>query len=268
MKENLIMEKEVLTREEWLHQLNELGISSVIVDDRAFKAQLGIGEEAYTSLRIRNRLADIWEVAGAAGTGATIASMPFVGSLFFTSGLMGLIGFTAATPIGWVIGSATLSGLGWLAIRKIFLKQASKKVEVIPKFINSPVDVLGLAILDLLVPIALKTSIIDGEIHSEERKQIKNYFVGTWGYEPAIIDFEMYFIETYLENFEIKEIAKNLAKFAKENKDCNFDIIVKKIVDFLHELNRADGKIHENEEIAIGEVERIFKKEAPWSIFT
>ena len=268
MKENLNIEKDKLSREEWLYQLNELGISSVIVDDRAFKAQLGIGEEAYTSLRLRNRLAEIWEVGGAAGTGAAIASSSYVGAMFFSSGLMGFLGFTAVTPIGWVIGSAALSGLGWLAIRKIVINLSSEKVEVIPKFINTPVDVLGLAILDLLVPIALKTAMIDGEIHSEERKLIKNYFVGTWGYEPAIIDFEMQFNETYLENFEIKEVAKTLAKFAKENKDCNFDTIVKKIVDFLHELSRADGKIHENEEMAIGEVERIFKKEAPLSIFS
>ena len=42
-------------------------VQEVVHDTLRFKAKLSIGEDAYGSLRLKNKLSDCWEVFGAAG---------------------------------------------------------------------------------------------------------------------------------------------------------------------------------------------------------
>lgn len=87
-------------------------VTQVIAEQLRFKAKLAIGENAYTTLKLKNKLADFWEISGAVGTGAAVAQSTVIASTFFApGGLVGLLGLgTAVTPIGWVIGAAVISG--------------------------------------------------------------------------------------------------------------------------------------------------------------
>ena len=258
------MEPEDGSGEDWKKHLDSLGLSSVIVNEHAFKAQLNIGEDAFRALRVRNILAEIWEVGGAGAAGAAVAGGNFVATKFFAAGgILGLLGLGAATtPIGWVVAAGVLSGAAWFLIRKIVLNNAGELVEVIPKFINTPIDVLSLALLDLMMPLALKMASVDGELHQEERKKIMNYFVRAWGYDQKVVCFAMQFVEDDLKNFEVETLAKTLAEFAKKNRDCKYKPMTDGIMSFLRELIEADGKVHENEEIELAEIERIFRQQA------
>ena len=87
--------------EDWKEHLDSLGLSSVVVNEHAFKARLAIGEEAFGFLRARNILAEIWDVGGAGAAGAAVAGGNFVAAKFFaTGGILGLLGLgTAVRPL-------------------------------------------------------------------------------------------------------------------------------------------------------------------------
>ncbi len=251
----------------WKDQLDSLEIPSVIRDERAFKVQLGIGEDAFATLRIRNWLAGVWDVSDVAVAGGAVAGTNFVATTFFASafagGILGLFGLgaaTAATPIGWVITAGAFTGSAYWFIRRKVLRQAGELVEVVPKFMNAPIDVLALALLDLMIPLALKIAAVDGEVHQAERDKIENHFVNTWGYEPEVVNFAKRFFEEDLVNFEFKVVAKTLVEFARQEPDCKFEFMIKSIMKFLRELSEADGIVHENEEFALNELHRVFKK--------
>ena len=85
-------------------------VDSVVAIPERFKAKLGIGEDAYASLRLRKNLGTVFkgtDAAGAAATGVGVASSSVVASTFFSApGLLGALGIGAAvTPIGRVIAA-------------------------------------------------------------------------------------------------------------------------------------------------------------------
>ena len=60
------------------------------------------------------------------------------------------------------------------------------RVEVIPKFINTPIDVLAIGLFDSIAPLSLKVAAADGKISPEELEVIKSYFVEGWGVRSPI----------------------------------------------------------------------------------
>jgi uncharacterized tellurite resistance protein B-like protein len=249
-------------KSEWFSDIEE-----IVSEDLRFKAALSIGEDAYTSLKLKNAALGLWDVFGVATTGAQIASSTVVASHFFSAGgVLGLLGIgTAATPVGWIITASVLAGGSWFGITRYF-KTGSDKVTVIPKFINTPLDILALSLFDLMAPISMKIAAIDGHISDEEIKTIRNFFIKTWGYSTEFTDQGLAFIQNDIESFTINDIATALASFARENPDCNFEEMTQTILSHLKEIATVDGKIDEREVMAIEKIEDAFRHEAPLSI--
>lgn len=244
------------------------GVDDVVEDELRFKAKLGIGEDAYTSTRIKKTVFEAWDIAGVAATGAQVASSALVAQKFFAapSLLVSIgIGTAAATPIGWVIAASVLSGGAWLGITR-YLKDDGGKTTVIPDFINTPVDVLGLGLFDLMAPLAMKVASVDGHVHESELDAIKHYFVRRWGYSEHFVDSGLEFVSQKLHDYNIKTAAATLGAFARDNPDCKANVMLKDIKAFLHEVMEADGRVDEREEMAIERIEKVFSEEMRFSM--
>jgi len=241
-------------------------LDAVIAEPLKFKVKLGIGEDAYTSLKMKKRLSKIWDVVGAATTGAWAANTTVVAATFFpTTGVLAWVGIgAAATPVGWVAAAAVMSAGTWYGVTQIMEKQSRDKTTTIPTFINTPIDVLALMLFDLMAPLALKVAIIDGHVHELEREYIKRYFVDEWGYDKDFINKGIAFTESKVPEFSIKDLAENLAELQKENRDCKFESMAYELNLFLSNVMEADGKIDECEEMAIERVNQIFHETGKW----
>lgn len=243
------------------------GVDDVVEDELRFKAKLGIGEDAYTSTRIKKSVFEAWDVAGVAATGAQVAGSTLVAKSFFAGpSLLAAIGIgTAATPIGWVIAASVLSGGAWLGITR-YLKDEGGKTIVIPDFINTPLDVLGLGLFDLMAPLAMKVADVDGHVHESEVDAIKHYFVRRWGYSEQFVDRGLEFVSQKIHDYDIKTSAATLGAFARDNPDCKANLMLTDIKSFLTEVMEADGRIDEREEMAIERVEKMFAEEMRFSM--
>lgn len=197
-----------------------------------------------------------------AGTAAAIAKSSVVASTFFApSGLLALVGFgTAITPIGWILAAAVASGGAWAGASKYVKTQSKNKVTVIPNFINTPMDVLALALFDLMAPLALKVACADGIVDDSEKAFISSYFVKEWGYSEQFITDAISLAENNLPQFKVEILALSLAEFQKENPDCNYKEMTYEVIAFLNGVMESDGKIAKKEELAIQKIESIFKE--------
>jgi hypothetical protein len=243
-------------------------IDTIVVEPLKFKAKLAIGEDAYTSLRVKNTVVQVWDVAGVATTAAVVAKSSVVASTFFApTGWLAVLGIgTAVTPIGWVVAAGVVTGGAWFGITRHLKKASASKVTVVPKFINTPLDVLALGLFDLMAPLALKVAAVDGIVDAPRRQQLDDYFVGEWGYDADFVDAGMRHIESRLGEVSIQELAYTLAEFASQNRDCNFHMMSREILEFLHDVAAADGVVEDSEENAIAEIERIFKRASRFSL--
>jgi hypothetical protein len=243
-------------------------IETIVSEPLNFKAKLAIGEEAYTSLKVKNTVIQVWDVAGVATTAAVVAKSSVVASTFFApTGLLAAIGIgTAVTPIGWVIAAGVVTGGAWLGITRHLKKTSADKVTVVPKFINTPLDVLALGLFDLLAPLALKIVDVDGRIENNERQLIHYYFVKEWGYDPKFVDEGIRYIESNLSGLSIKQLAQTIADFTKENPDCNFKMMSQEILGFLRNVVEVEGRITPGDEKAIENIENIFNAANKFSL--
>ena len=237
-----------------------LGIDAIVADQRAFKAKLAVGEDVYVSSRVISVAEKSIGAAAAAGVGGAVAGSSIVASTFFpAAGVMGVLGLaTAATPVGWVLLAGAASGLGYLAIRKK-LEKLKGPVEVIPEFINSPIDLLAHQLFGLLAPLALKMVGSDNEFHAEEMRRTRYFFVKSWGYEPRYVDAGLGLFKDNLSQFKTEDVARKFAEICKANEDCNYRAITGGILGFLRELMEADDLIHPNEERELRRIERVFE---------
>ena len=235
-------------------------IETIVSAPLNFKAKLAIGEDAYTSLRVKNAVVQAWDVAGVATTAAVVAKSSVVASTFFApTGFLAALGIgTAVTPIGWVIAAGVVTGGAWYGITRHLKSATRSRVTVVPNFINTPLDVLALGLFDLLAPLAMKVAEVDGRIDESRRQHIREYFVNEWGYDPKFIIAGTNYVESILDDLSIEQLAQTLAEFAGENRDCNFKLMAREILGFLRNIVEVDGQLNPQDEQAIENIEIIF----------
>jgi uncharacterized tellurite resistance protein B-like protein len=240
-------------------------LDCVISDPLKFKRKLRIGEDAYATLRLKNGVQGLWDVGGVALTGATVAASPIVaGSLFASSaGLLSAIGIgaAAATPVGWVVAAAIASGGAYYGVAKLVRTRIGDMVETIPRFISTPIDLLGMQLLDLIGALAIRVASTDGSIAAAERSAIERHFVEEWGYDREYVARALDVLIAGADETRVKAIAKALADFQAASPDCNAEAMQAELLTFMREVVQADGVLDEREELAVDAIVAVFKRE-------
>ena len=240
-------------------------LDCVISDPLKFKRKLRIGEDAYATLRLKKGVQSLWDVSGLAMTGATVAASKVVaGTLFASSaGLFSAIGIgaAAATPVGWVIAAAVATGGAYYGVTRLVRSRTGNMVDTIPRFINTPIDLLGMQLFDLIGALAVRVASIDGSIAPTERAAIERHFVNEWGYSPDYVARALDVLVAGAGEARVKTIAKALADFQTASPDCNSEAMQSELVTFLREVVKADGILDEREELAVDAVVAVFKRE-------
>lgn len=229
------------------------GVTQVVAEPLRFKAKLAIGENAYASLRMINKTREVWDVIGAAGAGAAVAKSSLVATTFFApSGVLGAIGIGAATtPIGWVAFAALASGGACYGVYRWLGSNKGDRVIEIPKFLNTPLDTLGLALFDLIAPLALRLAAVDGEIEPAERAALTAHLVDDWGLDAVFVQRAIAQIEPGILQGSVDEMATELSAFLHANPDCNHAAIAADLGQFLRRLLEAGGPLSDAEEAAL-----------------
>ena len=215
------------------------GVTHVGAEPLRFKARLAIGENAYASLRMINRTREIWDVLGAAGAGAALAK----------AGALGL--GAAATPVGWVAIAALASGGACYGLYRWLGNTKGERVIEIPKFLNTPLDTLGLALFDLIAPLSLRLAAVDGAIEPAERQALVQHLVDDWGLDDGFVTQAIAQIEPGVMQGSAEEMAAELSAFLHANPDCNHQAIATDLGQFLRRLLEAGGPLSEAEEAAL-----------------
>lgn len=224
------------------------GVTRVVRDDLKFKCRLAIGENAYASLRNANAVRKYWDLLGAVGGGAAVAK----------SGLVAAALGAASTPLGWVVAAAVVSGGAWYGVMQMLNGASGSRVTVIPKFINTPIDLLAISLFDLMLPLALKVAAVDGRLKPVERRCIQQHFIDDWGYDRGFVRIGCKHIETGLDACSMRELAHQLADFIQTNPDCNYEAMTLELLAFLRRVAEADGDIDEREELALEKLAAVF----------
>lgn len=237
-------------------------VKGVVANDVKFKARLGVGEDAYSSLRLAKGFRSFFDVAGAAASGAGVAQSTVVATTFFgktgVAALWAALPWTAgaATPVGWIAAAAIASGGACYGVARLFRSYSQSRVDTVPRFLNTPLDLLGASILDLMGALSLKVAAIDGHVDAREIQVIRDYFVEEWGYDPHYVDHALAILATNDERSRLIDMTRALAEFVHVNPDCKFGILQQEIKLLLTEVAEADGKLDEREEMAIERVIR------------
>lgn len=242
-----------------------MGIDAPLSHPDAFKKALHIGEDAYKSLAITRRSLKLFGPLGAAVAGAAVVSSPWVARTFFSDGglggwIKGLVGNRPNTPIGWVVATAVLSGIAWVVIARVLDGLSSKRVDRIPKFINTPLDSLAVSIFDLICPLAMKLAAVDGEIHERERAEIARYFVGTWGYDERFVEAAVDTVSESESTFD--ELVRDLVEFTRSNPDCDAQAISRDVFAFLNDVAEATDGVGDNERDTLLQAEKAFAQQS------
>jgi tellurite resistance protein len=243
-------------------------VKRAVADPLRFKSRLNIGDDAYASLRLKKNLYSLWDIASWGGTGAGVASSKVVASTFFApSGVMALLGLgTAVTPIGWVIAAAVGSASAYYGVTRLFGGYQGSRVDTIPKFINTPIDLLGATLLDLMGSLAIRLAAIDGQIDDTERQAIREHFISDWGFDPAYTEQALVVLEANLAEVSIKELSAQLARFQADNPDCNAEAMQAALLEFLQDIAAADGVLDEREELALDAIALAMTNATPSAI--
>jgi len=225
--------------------------ASVINDDFKFKIKLNIGDEHFTYLRNAKNLTDFGEsLLGGAGVGG-LAAVGWYSTLGVGGKILAAVSL-GASPVGWVIGASALGIAGIYGLKKakdkFFTNAEEELVTKVPKFLNTPLDLLGLSLATLMLPVSVKMAYADGNFCPEERSQILKYFTDEWGYNPEFIEKLTQAQEAKMDGFSYKEYAKTLKSVCDKTSELKLSQISEEILDFQREIILMDGEIHPDEE--------------------
>lgn len=127
-------------------------------------------------------------------------------------------------------------------------KSEDGTIIIIPKHLNTPLDVLGQTVLSLILPATVKMALIDGHLCASERRMIHDYLAYQWGFNRDFIDIAISEQELLIDDFDYEQYRQLLIATTCANKEIKKDVIKHEILTVLKELMNADGSISPEEQ--------------------
>ena len=235
---------------------------SLVVDPDKFKAKLNIGFKAFSYLSKAENLTDFAGAIAAGVTGSGLAIFSWYGSLgvFAKAGL--LVGVVGA-PVGLIAvsGAAAASvtlGTTWL------IKGARKKlVKEIPSYINTPLDILGASILDLLASALVIVAKSDSDFSESEQLAICDYFHKQWGMDLGIVELRVSVLRD-LDPTELISQFEMTLSYLNESKDVDSKALNAELIGIASQIAQIDGMFDEREQQAILDLEVLLSDRVGW----
>lgn len=228
---------------------------TVVDDSYKFKVKLNLSEDVYTNLKSIQYAGEIAQhvstgiVSGGAYYLTWTTSLGIWKSLALSAGLI-------STPVGWIMLAGGLGFMSSVAYKKISDKVSTKIEEKtmegikVPKWINTPLDQLGVALSELMLFPALKIAMADGDLSELEEQYIKNYFINDWGYNSTYIDEAMNATKKVTKYKTIDDYASIIKEKSKAYVEIDYQKIIESLLSFVWEIISIDGSpnTHKQEE--------------------
>lgn len=243
-----------------LHDFFSGEITSVVEDSDKFRRKLNIGSDAFWYL---SKAENLGSFITALSTGAGIASLTCVGWIasIGTLGQIGLAIGIVSTPAGWFAAAGVGSAAAVFLTRRLLRSVKKEAVTEVPNFINSPLDILGSSICDLICPILLKIAYADGHVTNLEHKKIKDYFTDQWGINSNYVDGLLKFDEAKLRDFEWDGLSKTLKGIEKTG-DLKYSTMASEILATAAEVMSCNGESHPDVQFEMDRLRKALSKEA------
>lgn len=130
-------------------------------------------------------------------------------------------------------------------------KGKGSRVIEIPRYLNTPLDALGMALFDLLAPMALRMAAVDGTVSNAERNHLAQHLVEEWGLDASFVAQAIALIEPEAVTGSLETMAMEAAGFLHANPDCNHSAITSEYVEFVRQLLETDGAVSDAEAAAL-----------------
>lgn len=235
----------------------------VVANDMKFKAALGIGEQAFKSMKVRENLTTFSEALGVGTAVAGVANTVTIGSLmgFSSGGLLGTGLFASSTVPGLnvIVAVGVISAGAYVGLSRFLAKGKDSKIMVVPKFINTPLDLLATSIASFFIPLGLKIGLADGKLDPVEELRLKKYLVDEWGFAAPFVAKMIEQFKTEKQLASYKEILSSFGEFIDKNEDCNPAEIKASLMSLLRQISEADGVLTEKEDIELNFIENLLK---------
>ncbi len=230
----------------------------VISDSKQFRLKLGIGMDAYKTL---SKICDIAPLlsGGAIGTSAGLVGLQ--GS----AGLLGFIGL-GSTPIGWIALAGVVGASAFYGGSQLLKKAKQGAVQEIPKYINSPIDVIASSILYFIAPIVFKLAKLDGQVSEKEKMFILQHFVDEWGFDRIYIEAQIPSIIEASESINFDKISLKINELVKTG-DVNKEQLIHHVVELSEALCQIDQAEHHETQIQINALKKaLMYGESEWQV--
>jgi len=234
-------------------------IPRVVEDPEKFRKKLNIGMDAFRYLSNAEKLGNFTTTI-ATGTGA--ASLAYLGwfASLGTLGQLGLVVGLVSTPAGWVTAAGAGGVVTVIVARKLFRTIKKEAVTELPNFINSPLDVLGASVCDLISPILLKIAHSDGKYSRHEQDRITCYFIDQWGINSGYVSGLLDIGDDAIRDINWNDLSESLIEIERTG-DIKYDSMKNEIVRVAEEVMSCDGVIHPDEQSEISRLKEALDKE-------
>lgn len=216
-------------------------IKAVLDYPLVFKSKLQLSDSGYEYLNAAKNFDKYASslfaglATAAVGYAAFIASLSWFGGILVAAGIL-------ATPIGWIAlagGTGAVLMFGGKHLVEKFDKNLHHKI---PKHLNVPINLLAITLLNYILPLAIKASLVDNKFKKEEGESIVQYFKSEWGYNNDYLNLMINQMVAIESTFELDDLKKKLEAIVKNTEGLEYDIMKNEIINVLKMVCEVNNK--------------------------